>query len=227
MPELTADVVLSSWPWRLGSTIYEPVLGLDLASFDLQELKNDPQWVPVPAELLDPRKDYKERGRALLAWLESDQQSLLDLFHVISPDADSVCLELSDLPEQELSDWLQEYDLELKDIQIDNLEGLLEELLGWPREKHHQFLSDWWERWEIPHRPGPSRFREQAGPDGSVFGSYGDKGREVWAEQTKELSLEDFSLWAALRAHWAWRIEFSDQPWPGLPVLGKLPELFQ
>lgn len=226
MGELEADVILSSWPWRLGTVIYEPIIGLDLASFDLQDLKESPDWVPVSKEMLDPRRRSEERGRELLAWLESDQESLQTLFQAVSPDAEEVCLSLSDIPEVELDTWLQKYGLSLEQIEIGNLEELLEELLGWDRERHHEFLSDWWERWEIPHRQGPSAFRQSAGPEGSVFGSYGDEARDVWRRELMGLSLEDFSLWAALRAHWAWRIEFSDEPWPGIPVLAEVDSLF-
>lgn len=243
MQQLISQVVLSSWPWRLGTVVYEPLLTSDLASWQLSDLEEQPfasppqglaspipqslssQWLGIPAALLDPRKESSARGRALLAYLEADQQMLLSAFQLVSPEAQQVCLELSELPEQQLSSWLSERGLSIEDISLANLEGFLEMLLSWEAEDHHALLADWWEQWEIPHRPGPSAFRTECGPKGTVFASYGDQARSVWLREVESTDLDSFSLWSALRVHWAWRIEFADQPWPGLAVLPKLNQL--
>lgn len=223
---LQAQAVLSSWPWRLGTVVYEPVLGLDLASWDLHDLQENPQWVSAPKALLDPRSNYKKRGKALLEWLTDDQELLKTVYQDRSPEAEKIALELSPLPEEELDQWLKERGLSFDAIQLSQLDLLLEELLGWEPERHHQLLADWWERWEIPHRTGPSAFRQKAGPQGTVYGSFEDQARQVWQREIEGFDLDDFCLWSAMRVHWAWRIEFNDAPWPGLKVLDQLDQLF-
>lgn len=223
---LTAEVVLSSWPWRTGSIVYDPVLGLDLSSWELTDLRDHPEWVTVDAQLLDPRANYDERGKGLLSHLEADQPLLTTMYQIRSPEAEEVCLELSEMPEEKISDFLSEWDLQIEDIQIDNLPRLLDTLLSWPIEKHHAFLADWWERFEIPHRDGESAFRSGAGPEGTVYGSFGDQGLSVWKREIEGLDIQDFCLWAALRVHYGWRLDFPEEPWPGLPVISEIDSLF-
>jgi len=223
---LIAPVIVSAWPWQLGTTIYDPLLGLEVAGWELDELREMPDWVDIPFALLDPRRPLKERADELLAVLNGDQHMLLSLYEIGSPGSKKVTLQFSEMPLEELTIWLEKRELNLEEIQLDSLESFLSKLAAMPIEQHHGFCADWWERWELPIRDQPSRFRSEAGPAGSLYkAAYGDAAQGCWEREIDNLDLDDFCLWSALRLHWAWRLEFSEQAWPGLKPLDELRSL--
>jgi len=224
----STEWVLSSWPFRLGSIMYDPILQMDVQAWDLQDLADRPGLVTVPPYMLDPRRDYHERSKELADCASKDQELLRALYEV-DLDSDTVIqAKSSGLVPDEMNQWLKEYGLEWDSLSIDNIHNLMDQLEEWSMEDHHRFCADWWETWEIPHRPErPSIFRQEAGPGGTVYrGVYGDDALLAWQEEQKSLGLSDFSMWAVLRSHWGWRLEFSDQPRPQFPVLGQLDKLF-
>jgi hypothetical protein len=48
----------------------------------------------------------------------------------------------------------------------------------------------------------------------------------MWEADVTSTPLNRFSLWTALRTHWAWRLEFSDAPEPSYPVFAQLADAF-
>lgn len=220
--------VLSSWPWRLGSILYDPVVQMDVQAWDLQDLAERPGLVTAPPTMLDPRRDYQERAGELSCYAAADQELLCALYEINPEVQAQVQPKVSQMVPQELEEWLKPYGLEWKDLALDNLQGLLVQLESWSMERHHEFLADWWETWEVPHQTDrPSIFRQDAGPGGSVYrGVYGEDALLAWQEEQTSLGLSDFSLWAALRSHWGWRLEFGDQPRPNFKALDQLHQLF-
>ena len=220
--------ILSSWPFRLGSILYDPIQGMDIRSWDLQDLADHPQLFQVERADLDPRRPDTERLKGLMNHALQDQELLRAMYEIQDEDPRPVGPVASNLVAEDVGEWLKSYDLQWEDLALNSLEGLFAKLEAKSLEDHHLFLADWWETWEMPPRDGgPSIFRQETGPGGSVYkGVYGDDALEAWKHEQSDLGLADFSLWAALRSHWAWRLEFSDQPRPSFPVLEQLDGLF-
>ena len=220
--------ILSSWPFRLGSILYDPIQQMDIRAWDLQDLSDHPDLFRVDIQDLDPRLPDHKRIKGLMKSALSDQELLRAMYEIQDEDPRLVGPHASNLVAEEVGAWLAPYNLKWDDLALDGLEGLFNKLEALSPQEHHTFLADWWETWEVPYQDGkPSIFRQEAGPGGSVYASvYGDDALEVWKTEQKTLSLADFSLWAALRSHWGWRIEFPDQPRPNFPVLDKLDQLF-
>jgi len=220
--------ILSSWPFRLGSILYDPIQGMDIRAWDLQDLSDHPGLFTVDLSDLDPRRPDAQRIKGLMKAGLEDQELLRAMYEIQDEDPRLVSAKASNLVAKEVGAWLKNYNLSWNDLDLNNLEGLFNKLEALSPEQHHQFLSDWWETWEIPYQDGKaSIFRQEAGPDGSVYASvYGEDAKEVWQTEQATLSLTDFSLWAALRSHWGWRIEFSEHPRPRFQVLEQLAKLF-
>jgi len=220
--------VLSSWPFRLGSILYDPILQMDIQSWDLQDLTDAPGLVQVPAEMLDPRRDYKTRSKELARESIKDQELLRAMYELDIEGNTELRPTVSSLVPKELNTWLKTYGLEWNDLALNSLDSLMSTLESWSMEEHHLFCADWWETWEMPHRNDhPSTFRQEAGPGGSLYASvYGEDALAVWQHEQSSLGLSDFSIWAVLRSHWGWRLEFSDQPRPQFLVLDQLDAFF-
>lgn len=219
--------ILSSWPWRLGSILYDPIQGMDIRAWDLQDLADHPELFDVNLADLDPRVDGKKRIKALSRKALEDQELLRAMYEIQDEDPRKVSPQNMNLVEEEVGEWLSPYGLSWKDLQLDRLEKLFDRLEKMSPEEHHGFLSDWWETWEMP-RPDdrPSIWRQETGPGGSVYAQvYGEHAMEVWKNEQQSLGLTDFSLWAALRSHWGWRLEFPEQPRPQFAVLEQLDRL--
>lgn len=222
-----ADWVLSSWPFRLGSVLYDPIMSIDIASWDLENLQSHPGLCSVEPELLDPRKPYARRAQELINQASGDQHMLRALYELPEESGTLVQVYNSDMLSDQVGEWLRERGMDWPDIQLDCLEGFLASLEDMSVEEHHAFLSDWWETWETPERSGPSLFRNQAGPGGGLYGPvYGEDALQAWQDEAETLTMSDFSLWSAMRVRWGWRLEFSDRPKPTFPVLDRLDELF-
>lgn len=220
--------ILSSWPWRLGSVLYDPIQGMDIQAWDLQDMVDHPGLYDVAPKDLDPRRPVSERIVPLHQKALLDQELLRAMYEIRDEDPRLVGAKISDLGERELENWLEPYGIAYQDLGLDAVDGLYAKLEDMSPEEHHHFLSDWWETWEMPYPPGQSSiFRSEAGPGGQLYAAtYGDDALEVWQTEQKTLGLHDFSLWAVMRSHWGWRLEFPDQPRPEFPVIEQLDQIF-
>jgi len=230
MPEkIQPELVVSSWPFRVGTIIYDPLLRIDVASWDLEDLVEQPDMLRVAAPLLNPLLPYRKRSEALIRELTGDQD-LLRAVYQVDPDQDvTVAPRVSDDVERELGGWLRERGLTINDIGLRGLPSLLDRLADWPADRHHAFCADWWEAFEQPAAaPKPSMFRTMAGPGGQLYRQTykDDAALRAWKTDSDVTAFGGFSLWHALRVHWAWRLEFADQPKPVFPVLARVAELF-
>ena len=224
------ELVVSSWPFRLGTIIYDPLLRIDVASWDLEDLAEHPDMLRVATPLLNPLLPYRKRSTALTRELAKDQDLLRAVYQVETGQDVTVQPQLSDDVERELGAWLRDRGLALNDIALRVLPAFLDRLADWPADRHHAFCADWWETFEQPSAaPKPSTFRLMAGPGGSLYrrAYQGDAAVRAWRADAEETAFGGFSLWHALRVHWAWRLEFPDQPKPSFPVLDRLKDLFR
>lgn len=223
------ELVVSSWPFRLNTVIYDPLLRIDVASWDLEILEEAPDLIWVPPALVDPRRSYRKRSKALIEALDQNQPLLRAVYQVEEGERVEVHPVCSDDVERELGAWAQGHGLTTSDLSLRRLEQLLDRLSEWDAARHHAFCADWWESFELPSgATRPSAFRTASAPGGSLYVEDGDRERGLrsWQEDLDNRDFETFSLWAVLRAHWGWRLEFSDQPRPRFAALQRLEELF-
>jgi hypothetical protein len=227
--QITPELVVSSWPFRLGTIVYDPALRIDVASWDLDEVVEQSDFLPVAARLLNPLRPYRKRSEALIGALTSDQELLRAVYQVDEEEDVRIEPVPSDDVERELAAWLKPRDLSMADISLRNLPELLDTLASWPIERHHSFCADWWETFEQPASAAkPSVFRIQAAPGGRLYNAAFslDTAMARWREDCDSTEFSEFSLWQALRAHYAWRLEFASEPAPTFPVLTRLEQLF-
>lgn len=222
------EVVVSSWPFRTGSVVYDPLTGTDVAEYSLAELSAEPRVTRRLARLLDPRRPYRRRAEALLEDLSSQQELLSNAY---GSEGREVVLLLSDDVERELDRFAREWGLTLAMLLNPlRLEELLQNLEERSLEEHHEFVSTWWEAFARPRSmSGPSSFRLESGPDGQLFGAMTSDRKlaaALWKRSCESMSLSEFSLWDALRLHWAWRLEFKRYRRPQFPLYEQMEELF-
>lgn len=223
------ELVVSSWPFRLGTIVYDPELRIDVASWDLDQLIEEPDLLGVAAGLLNPLRPYRRRSDALIEALTADQELLRAVYQVGEDEDVTVAPQVSDDVERELTGWLRPFGLSIADLALKRLPDLLGTLSDWDAEDHHAFCASWWETFEQPSdAPRPSSFRAHAGPDGKLYTASfsAADALTMWRSDCRVDSLSDFSLWQALRAHWAWRLEFSSEPEPVWDLAGRVAQLF-
>lgn len=231
-PALNIELVVSTWPFRTGVVIYEPVTARRVAEFDLDELAaSGTQVLRSHAHLLNPLLPYRRRAAGLLAELASDQEFLRDLLGF--EGSDPIELTLSDDVSRALSRFAAAHELALSDFGLGRLDDLLAAVEARDATDHHRFVCDWWEQFERPRDlEGPSAFRAQTGPDGGslylgMTGGDVDAAVRAWRSDIAEVPLNEFSLWNALRQHWAWRLELSEHAErPVFPVAEQLARIF-
>lgn len=222
------ELVVSTWPFRTGVLVYEPLGRLRIAEWDLLELSADPVIINQYGTVLNPLLPYRRRARTVLADLAADQE-LLRTALGITDESLHVEPELSDDVERELALWARKHNCHINDLALESLDPLLTKLEGWDPADHHAFVADWWENFERPASlQEPSELRTASGPGGALYTAMTpdrESALALWREEI-DCPINEFSLYTALRCHWGWRLEFSDQPRPEFPVFERLRELF-
>lgn len=231
MPEtMNIEAVVSSWPFRLDTVVYDPISGQDIAKYQLIELREDLKRARNLAPLLDPRRAYRQRATRLLSDLGKDQELLRVAFAV--PNAIEIQLSSSDDVERELGRWASSHNVQSRMLlDPSRLPSLLDSLDMLTAHEHFSMISDWWEDFERPRvHEGPSLWRQTAAPpDGRVFLRLSENRERAWQlllSGWNGLSLEEASLWGVLRIHWAKRLEFPRRKLPPLPLWDDLEEIF-
>lgn len=224
---LQAEVVVSSWPFRTGVIVYDPVLGRDIAEWRLGQLVHEPGVLPRLRHLLDPRLPYRRRAEAIVADLNTDQRYLQEMYGL--DETVTVQARVSDEFEEGLGRFAEEHGVSLELLWLDKLYELLETLAGWEPERHHRFCVD---LYELFHRPpggeGPTEFARRSAPGGAMYTA--EAPNKEWAlrlwEKDVNCPVGDFNLWRALRAHWGWRLEFAEHDPPVFSALEELERMF-
>jgi hypothetical protein len=221
-------VIVSSWPFRLGTIVSEPNTGASLFEWDLADLREQSDWTGIRetwGALYNPTLAYEQRANALLRAVSASQEYIRDRLAIDPDDPTELNLVLS----QEYVDGLRAFaearGLKLKLLTLGRLGSLTEWLEGLPEAEHHAFCADWLATFHPASDDGT--FRALAGPGGSLYRRvYGDLAQAAWeADQREDLS--SFSLWTVLNAHWGWRLEFSDQPAPRFASVAAVREMFR
>lgn len=224
MEVLEVELVVGAWPLRGGVSVYEPLTGRSIAAWDLDELQDEPQTLRAYADVLNPARPYRKRASAALALLRDERELLHDALGVPSDDDVTVVPVLSDDVERELSAFAREHKIRLRDLALPSLRSLLNHLTQLPVEAHHRFLADWWRQFE-GQQPSPLTLE---GVNAKLYAAaYGDEHAKAAWEADQRTSVGAFSLWTALRVHWAWRTEFADCPPPKLEAMSELRRLFR
>lgn len=219
------ELVVGGWPLRSGVSVYEPLTGAGIAAWDLGELAAEPHMLKGYADVLNPARPYRKRAQATLDVLADEQQLLREVLGVPDGEDVQVVPVLSDDVERELGDFAACHELKLRDFALPAVPQLLAHLRSLDVADHHAFLLDWWKRFEA--RPG-AESPLLAGPDAQLYhAAFGPEHALGAWQADQDASAATFSLWTALRVHWAWRVEFADQPEPRLKALGELRRMFR
>ncbi len=222
------ELVVSTWPFRTGVVVYDPATRNDVVEWDIADAAADPAVMRRYGALLNPMNAYRPRAEAILAALAGTQEALR-LGIGLDPEDDSVEVRpvLSDDVERELGTFTAAHGLRVADLSLSRLHRLLATLEERSEEDHHDFVASWQETFSAQTQR-PTFVRAIAGPGGGLYTAVHADPAEAEAAWLSDASagLESFSLWTALRAHWAWRLEFSDQAAPSFPVFADLARLF-
>lgn len=209
MDHIDCELVVLTWPLGTSTRVVEPESQTVVADWDLGALL--PGEGSGQAQLLDPRRPYRQRAEKVIDELASQQELLQDALLDGQRDIKVRPTLSAALPDQ-LSSFCAKHGLAgAEELRMDNLEALLEKLEGLDETAHRQMLCDWYETFVAPGLACPLRSERllyaPVCPDPEFA-------LQMWREELEELALSELSLWAALRVHYGWRSEFPDQPRP-------------
>ncbi len=212
--EFPVEVVVSSWPFRLSTVVYEPLSGVTLAQFDPLALVGTPDALPGLEDIVEPKVPYRRRADAALAVLNADQAHLRAALDVDEDDPSTVVLTVSDAVEKALAAFCDRHALPVGLFAAHRIDELFDALEQRSVAEERAFLADWWSTFEA----------QDDAPLADPL--YGPDGRDRWQADV-DSGPAGFSLLVALRVHLAWREEFPEAPRPRISAIDALSRMLQ
>jgi hypothetical protein len=196
------ELVVSTWPFRTGVLVYEPLAQVELIRFKIGDFHADWESFQAYSSLLNPAIDYSYRANGLLQLLGEDREGLEEMLGF--PLQDNLHLKLSDDVVREVEACLDPFGYGWADVQLSSLEGMVENLIQ--TGSCQAVAAAWWDRFERPSAWSP--------PD-----------PDLW--QTRfQLPVDEWSLSDYLRGLAEWEAYFPQQPLPECQAWKQLDQWF-
>jgi hypothetical protein len=215
---IEVDLVVSSWPFRTGVIIYDPVLELDIIEWNLQEVAARPDiWTKLQPGL-DLFQNYSPRANFMLDILSKKQDYLTSIYQ-----ERPVQLRLSRELEDSLTEFAKPYQIALEELlSINQLEKLQQRLADWHEEKQRRFTYDYLETFEMPvNNLSPDH---SSAPTAPLYESLEDSARAFWLCE-QQTPVEDLSLGTILRVELGKRESFTREKAISFTALNQLKNL--